>query len=113
MLDHVRATIIEYLAGRFSADDLPTRLPDGWELDEADAPEARTLTLKATGYLAEYQRGDRTGEDLWRALSELVRSPAQPTTELRSSVARVPRREFNTNSSQGADLLKGSLLPCG
>jgi hypothetical protein len=79
MLDHVRDTIIEYLAGRFSADDLATRLPDGWEIDDAGTPEARTLTLKAIGYLAEYQCGDRTEDNLWRALSALVaRKSATP-----------------------------------
>jgi hypothetical protein len=79
MLDHVRSTIIEYLAGRFSADDLAARLPDAWELDEADASEdARTLTLKAVGCLAEYQAKDRSEAELRGALSALARKPARP-----------------------------------
>src|ERR1700730_10723202 len=75
MIDHVRGTIIEYLATRFSADDLATRLPDGWELDEGGTPEARLVTLKAIGYLAEYQRGDRSETDLRDALIALVTGP--------------------------------------
>lgn len=79
MIDHVRASIIEYLAGRFDADSLATRLPDGWELDEAGTPEARTLTLKAIGCLAEYQRGDKADDELRVALSNLVRDPKPAT----------------------------------
>src|SRR5947209_4046837 len=86
MLDYVRATIIEYLAGRSSADDLATRLPDGWELDEAGGtPDARTLTLKALGYLAEYQRGDRTDDDLRVLLRGLMQTP-EPRLESRTAV---------------------------
>lgn len=75
MIDHVRGTIIEYLAGRFSASDLAIRLPDGWELDEAGTPEARLLTLKAIGSLAEYQRGDQSESKLRDALVALVAGP--------------------------------------
>jgi hypothetical protein len=90
MIDHVRASIIEYLAGRFDADDLATRLPDGWELDENGTPEARTLTLRSIGYLAEYQRGDRSNDDLWRALSHLVREPDAPSIGTKTPVQSVP-----------------------
>jgi hypothetical protein len=77
MIDHVRSTIIEYLASRYSANDLANRLPDGWELDEGGTPEARLLTLKAIGYLAEFQRGDRSEAALRDALITLVVGPAR------------------------------------
>ncbi|HUB74188.1 MAG TPA: hypothetical protein VL979_09150 [Solirubrobacteraceae bacterium] len=80
MIDHVRSTIIEYLAGRFSADGLAERLPDPCELDEAGADEfVRELTLRAVGYLAEFERGDRNEGALREALIPLVVMPEQPT----------------------------------
>lgn len=91
MLDHVRASIIEYLAARFDADDLATRLPDGWELDESGTDEARTLTLRAMGYLAEYQRGDRTEADLRSVLSSIVEEAPAPRI---GNKTRVFQRKF-------------------
>lgn len=81
MIDHVRSIIIEYLAGRFSADELAERLPDAWELDEASADaSARELTLRAVGYLAELERGDRSEGALREALIPLVVMSEQSTT---------------------------------
>lgn len=112
MVDHVKSTIIEYLAGRVSADELATRLPDGWELDEDGSPEAGSLTLRALACLAEFQRGDRTADSLWHSLSNLVRKPAPPTTGLRSTLAQTPRAEVMTRRSQGAPKDVG-LVACG
>jgi hypothetical protein len=76
MIDHVRTTIIEYLAGRFPADELLTRLPDPWELDEAADDVAREMAMCATGYLAEMERGDRSEVELRAALTTLAAEPA-------------------------------------
>jgi hypothetical protein len=72
MIDQVRSIIIEYLAGRITARDLAVGLPDGWELDEGDDSEVRDLTLRAVGYLAEHERGDRDEQDLRTALTGLM-----------------------------------------
>jgi hypothetical protein len=80
-MDHVRSIIIEYLAGRFAADQLPTRLPDVWELEEGGDVEAHDLVLRAVGYLAEYERGDRAEPDLRAALIPLVVSDEASTLQ--------------------------------
>jgi hypothetical protein len=72
MIDHVRSIIIEYLGGRFGADELALRLPDALELDEAGDEGARELTLRAVGYLAELERGDRMESSVRSALIGLV-----------------------------------------
>jgi hypothetical protein len=81
MIDHVRSIIIEYLAGRFDANELATRLPDPLELDEADDDTARELTLRAVGYLSELERGDRTESGLRSALVGLVAAQETATPE--------------------------------
>lgn len=88
MIDHVQDIIIEYLAGRFPVDALPTRLPDAWELDEDGNAEARELTLQAIGYLAEYERGDRDEAALRTALMRLL-LPDSPETSLGGSRTEV------------------------
>jgi hypothetical protein len=72
MIDHVRSIIIEYLAGRISARDLAVGVPDGWELDGCDDVEARDLTLRVVGHLAEYERGDLDERALRMVLMGLV-----------------------------------------
>jgi hypothetical protein len=93
MVDHVRSIIIEYLAGRITARDLAVGLPDGWELDEGDDATARDLTLRAIGYLAEHEGGDRNDRDLREALFGLALtdlSSVSLTTE-RTRVQVVPQ----------------------
>jgi len=72
MIDEVKKTIQAYLARQVDVDDLGLLLPDGWELDRSGDVKAQTMTLYAIGYLAEYQRGDRTEEKLREALAQLV-----------------------------------------
>jgi hypothetical protein len=80
MIDQVRSIIIEYLAGRITARDLAVGLPDGWELDGGDDAEARDLTLRVVGHLAEYERGDRDERALRMTLMGLIAS--SPETSL-------------------------------
>lgn len=68
----IRGLISTYIAGDISASELNDRLPDGWELDEADDAGATGLTLLAIGYLAGYQSGDRSERELREALEHLV-----------------------------------------
>lgn len=68
----MRSIIIEYLAGRITTRDLAVGLPDGWELDEGDDAEARDLTLRVVGYLAEFESGDRDERALRMVLMGLV-----------------------------------------
>ena len=72
MIDHVKSIIIEYLAGRITARDLAVGVPDGWELDESGDTEARDLTLRVLGLLAEHERGDRDERTLRTVLMEPV-----------------------------------------
>jgi hypothetical protein len=72
MIDRVRGTIIEYLAGGISADDLATQLPDGWDLDQDGTEPVRLLTMQAFACLAEYQRGDIPEQGLREALTGFV-----------------------------------------
>jgi hypothetical protein len=102
MLEQVRTTLIEYLAHRLSAAQLADRLPDGWELDEAAEPEARRLTLKAIGYLAEYQQGDRTEDAVWSAISQLLRAPSPPTVGASTPVEYISPPDVTTRQSAGA-----------
>jgi hypothetical protein len=67
-----RALISCFLDGEIDAVQLSERLPDGWELDEADDPGATDLALYALGYLAGYQSGDRTEDELREALRQML-----------------------------------------
>lgn len=96
MIDHVRSIIIEYLAGRFPADELATRLPDAWELDQAGDREAHDLTLRAVGYLAEYQRGDRSDDDLREDLVALVSPAPAALAGQKTEIRRVRAAEVST-----------------
>lgn len=88
LAESIRASISRYLDGELSAEDLNDVLPDGWDLDEANDPNATDLALAAIGYLAGYQSGDRTEADLRAALSELVTQtveieyPSDPSDDL-------------------------------
>jgi hypothetical protein len=64
MLDRIRETVALYLAGRISANELPARLPDGWETDQAGDEHAARLVLRILGYLAEFQNGTLSESDL-------------------------------------------------
>ncbi len=78
MIDHVRSIIIEYLGGRFATDGLRSRLPDPWELDEANADDdLRDLTMRIVGYLAEHEAGDRTEDELRVALNDILAGPPE------------------------------------
>jgi len=68
----IRDLISTYLEGGISVSELNDRLPDGWELDEANDPDATDLTLHAIGYLAGFQAGDRDEDDLRAMLDALV-----------------------------------------
>jgi hypothetical protein len=72
MVDQVQGIIIKYIAGRITARDLAVGLPDGWELDEAADAEARDLTLRVVGFLAEHECGDRDEPALRAALVGLL-----------------------------------------
>ncbi len=72
MIDQVRSIIIEYLAGRVSARDLAVGLPDAWQLEEDGDEATRDLVLRAVGYLAEHERGDRDSASLRHALTNLL-----------------------------------------
>jgi hypothetical protein len=80
MIDQVRTIIFEYLGGRFPAEELLTRLPDPWELDEAADDVARETAMLAVGFLAEMERGDRSEAELRLALTTLVAEPASALT---------------------------------
>lgn len=69
---HIRNVLVRYLAREVSADELSRRLPDGWDLDEANDPDADDLALLAMGYLAGYHGGDRNEDELRRALRQLI-----------------------------------------
>ncbi len=64
----VRDLIARYVASSITAEELSDRLPDGWDLDEAAEPVATDVVLRAIGYLAEYQRNDRSESELRKAL---------------------------------------------
>jgi hypothetical protein len=99
MLEQIRMSLVEYLAQRLTAAELARRLPDGWELDEAGDSVARRLTLKAMGYLAEFQRGDRTDAELWAAIRDLLSAPGALRTATSIRVQQAPR--VRTRQSAG------------
>lgn len=102
----VRDLIARYVASSITAEELSESLPDGWDLDEAAEPVATDLVLRAIGYLAEYQRSDRSESELKEALTgeaswhlERSASPAanliiqsQPLVSVRAD-ADTPLRE--------------------
>jgi uncharacterized protein (DUF2267 family) len=101
MFEQVKTTIIEYLAGLTTANELAVSLPDGWDFDEATEAdrEARRLTLRTLGSLAEYQRGDRTEAELDEALRDLLLDePAKAT----GTTLRVKVQRFTAEQSSGA-----------
>jgi hypothetical protein len=105
MIDQVRSIIIEYLAGRITARDLAVGLPDGWELDEGDNAEARDLTLRVVGHLAEYERGDRDERDLRMMLMGLIAGSPETSlgggrTEIRELVEPVVSTRLASKSPQ-------------
>jgi hypothetical protein len=106
MIDHVRSIIIEYLAGRFSADELATRLPDGWELDEAGDAAARDLTLLVVGYVAELERGDRSESALREVLISLVVAGETSTPTLQGTKTKVVVFERMTASQLAGKALR-------
>lgn len=63
----IRDLIARYVASLIDVDEFSDRLPDGWELDEANDSAATDVAMLAVGYLAGYQAGDRTEQEL-RAL---------------------------------------------
>ena len=65
----VRNQLGLFVNGYLSADRLNDLLPDTFELDEAGDPALMALVMRAIGYLAEYQAGDRQEEDVRRALA--------------------------------------------
>lgn len=71
MLDEIRDHVGRYLAEETSARDLATRLPDGWDIDQSSARDARQLLLRIMGYLAEFQNGDRDEDELREELRAL------------------------------------------
>ncbi len=100
MIDQVQSTIIEYLAGRFSAAELATRLPDPWELDDAVADAAaRDMALRAVGYLAELERNDRSEGELREALVSLVVGP-EPATSVTMTSTKTTIIEFGQPAIQ-------------
>jgi hypothetical protein len=99
MIDQVRSTIIEYLAGRFPANELGLQLPDPWELDEGHADDAaRAMAMSAIGYLAETERGDRDEVSLRAALADLV-TPATPALAWHGEAVVVESPAFATTQS--------------
>lgn len=68
----IRDLISLYLAGTIDASELNDRLPDAWDLDEAEDPDATDLVLRAVGYLAGFQAGDRSEDELRDLLTGLV-----------------------------------------
>lgn len=92
----LRDRIARYVASIITLDELTRSLPDGWELDQADDPDARRLTLLVTGFVTDYERGNLSaselrerlgGEASWRLerVSATV-NPAHPPVPLETSV---------------------------
>lgn len=73
----IREAVSAYLDGSIDAGELNARLPDGWDLDESGDQNAAELALLAIGYLAGYQAGDRSEDELRGALNNLI----SPTVE--------------------------------
>lgn len=65
----VRNQVSLFVAGVLSADRFNDVLPGTAELDEANDPEAMAVVMRAIGYLAEYQSGDRDEDDVRLALA--------------------------------------------
>jgi hypothetical protein len=90
LADSIRVSISRYLSRDISADDLNDQLPDGWDLDEANDPNASDLALAAIGYLAGYQSRDRDEDELRAALAELISQTVEfeyPATDLFDALA--------------------------
>lgn len=54
----VRDLIARYVAGMITLAALGQVLPDGWDLDAADEPEAKRLVLLTVGCISDYERGN-------------------------------------------------------
>lgn len=78
--------LLRYLSGQLSVEQLEHDLPDGAELDEEGDRDARRMTLRTMGLLAELHNGDIT-EDVFRTRIEEMalwgrsRVPEDPSLE--------------------------------
>ena len=74
LLQRVVALRERYLAGAMDVHDFAVGLPDPWEMQRVDDPddEGKHLALRLLGFLAEYQRGDRSEHNL-RVMIEQTR----------------------------------------
>jgi uncharacterized membrane protein len=91
LAESVRDWISLYVEGYKSADDLNDALPDTTVLDESGESDAMDLVMLVIGYLAEYQAGDRTDEELREALRQHASWSPQRQNEITLTAASEER----------------------
>ena len=75
MLNEIHDLVGRYLGDdAFSAEQLQTELPDGWELDRSGDRDARRLVMLIMGNLAEFFNGDLAEDQLRERLGILTPS---------------------------------------
>jgi hypothetical protein len=97
----IREAVARYLAELLPLEGLRDSLPDGVELDEANEPDLRKLTLTVMGLIAEVDAGDTTVDEL---RTRLIPFAAYTVTSTFAGGAETARRASSTTEvSAGAD----------
>lgn len=68
----VRESVLEYLRGDITAQQLNDQLPDVWDLEGSGEQLEADRALRVVGYLAGFQAGDRNESDLRESLEALI-----------------------------------------
>ena len=97
----VREAVARYLAEMLPLEGLRDSLPDGAELDEANEPNLRKLTLTVMGLIAEVDAGDTTVAELRTRLIPFAAYTVRSTFAGSAETAR--RSSSMSEVSAGAD----------
>ena len=98
----VRNLVALYLAGILPREEFASRLPDGWDMDEADDAAGDEAALLVMGFVAEFERGDLDEASLRRSLAPFAAWTTE-TTMASSSDFVSSQPDFFTRVSLGAD----------